>query len=146
MPARLSEAEQTVSFLAASSASVRNFAIDVNGAAVGNVGISAMEDRHGTGWIYFWLSTEARGRGVAAIALATVADWAFERRGLFRLELGHRTNNPASCAVAQRAGFLAEGIERRKLRYGAERFDVETHARLATDARSEIPLLAIAAG
>ncbi|OUE31259.1 hypothetical protein BFL35_05940 [Clavibacter michiganensis] len=41
--------------------------------------------------------------------------------------------NPASCRVATRAGFAAEGIERAKLRYGDERFDVETHARLATD-------------
>jgi RimJ/RimL family protein N-acetyltransferase len=50
-------------------------------------------------------------------------------------------NNPASCAVAMRAGFAAEGIERAKLRYGVERFDVETHARLATDpAPSVVPL------
>jgi RimJ/RimL family protein N-acetyltransferase len=39
----------------------------------------------------------------------------------------------ASCRVASAAGFLAEGIERQKLRYGAERFDVQTHARLASD-------------
>jgi [ribosomal protein S5]-alanine N-acetyltransferase len=49
------------------------------------------------------------------------------------LELGHRTNNPASCVVARRARFLVEGLERQKLRYGDERFDVELHARLATD-------------
>ncbi|WP_314138033.1 hypothetical protein [uncultured Plantibacter sp.] len=42
-------------------------------------------------------------------------------------------NNPASCGVAIRAGFLPEGIERQKLAYGADRFDVELHARLATD-------------
>lgn len=42
-------------------------------------------------------------------------------------------NNPASCRVATRAGYPAEGVERAKLRYGDERFDVETHARLATD-------------
>jgi len=35
--------------------------------------------------------------------------------------------------VASAAGFRAEGIERDKLRYGTERYDVETHARLATD-------------
>jgi RimJ/RimL family protein N-acetyltransferase len=63
--------------------------------------------------------------------LQAVAEWAFEA-GLFRLELGHRVNNPASCRVARAAGFSPEGIERQKLRYGAERFDVETHARLAS--------------
>lgn len=55
------------------------------------------------------------------------------KAGLFRLELGHRVNNPASCVVAERAGFIAEGVERAKLKYGDERFDVELHARLATD-------------
>jgi hypothetical protein len=35
--------------------------------------------------------------------------------------------------VATAAGFLAEGIEREKLRYGNVRYDVETHARLVTD-------------
>jgi RimJ/RimL family protein N-acetyltransferase len=47
--------------------------------------------------------------------------------------LGHRTHNPASCVVATRAGFAVEGLQRAKLRYGEERFDVELHARLATD-------------
>lgn len=42
-------------------------------------------------------------------------------------------NNPASCVVAERAGFIAEGVERAKLKHGDERFDVELHARLATD-------------
>lgn len=64
--------------------------------------------------------------------MTTVADQAF-CDGLERLELGHRLNNPASCRVATRAGFLAEGIERQKLRYGTQRFDVELHARLRTD-------------
>lgn len=80
----------------------------------------------------YWLAAGARGRGLATAALTAVADYAFAD-GLFRLELGHRVNNPASCRVASRAGFVAEGLERAKLRYGDERFDVETHARLATD-------------
>jgi RimJ/RimL family protein N-acetyltransferase len=62
-----------------------------------------------------------------------VISWALDDRGLFRLELGHRTNNPASCAVARRAGFVVEGLQRGKLRYGDARFDVELHARLVTD-------------
>jgi ribosomal-protein-alanine N-acetyltransferase len=64
-------------------------------------------------------------------ALNSVADWAFSA-GLFRLELGHSAN-PASYGVATRAGFLVEGIERQKLLYGADRYDVESHACLATD-------------
>lgn len=70
---------------------------------------------------------------MAARATGLLAEWAFAERGLFRLELGHRTNNLASCKVALRAGFAAEGIERGKLVYDGVRHDVERHARLATD-------------
>ncbi|MBI9115899.1 GNAT family N-acetyltransferase [Sanguibacter suaedae] len=115
-----------------SDSGLRSWAVVVDDQAVGNVSLSAIERRHGTAWVSYWLAEPARGRGLAARALAAVAPWAFED-GLFRLELGHRTNNPASCAVATRAGFPAEGVERQKLRYDDTRFDVETHARLATD-------------
>jgi ribosomal-protein-serine acetyltransferase len=64
-----------------------------------------------TGWFWYWMSAEARGRGWTSAAAATVADWALTRGGLYRLELGHRVNNPASGAVARKAGFIKEGTE-----------------------------------
>jgi ribosomal-protein-alanine N-acetyltransferase len=110
-----------------------NLALIWDGVAVGNAGISSIDRRHGTAWTYYWLAGQARGRGLASQALATLAHWAFGDLQLHRLELGHRTNNAASCRVAGSAGFVPEGIQRAKLRYGVDRFDVETHARLATD-------------
>lgn len=120
-----------------------DLAITVDGVAVGNVGVSDVDPRHGTAWTYYWLTSGHRGRGLATRALATVATRAFTELGIFRLELGHRVNNPASCRVATRAGFAAEGVERAKLRYGAERFDVETHARLATDPVPDVALVPV---
>lgn len=120
----------------------KNWAVVDDGVAVGNVGLTAIEFRHGTAWASYWLARGARGRGLATAALASVSSWAFGV-GLFRLELGHRVNNPASCRVATAAGFAAEGIERQKLRYGSERFDVETHARLATDPAPALPTLPV---
>jgi RimJ/RimL family protein N-acetyltransferase len=120
----------------------RNWAIVADGVAVGNVGASAIDFRHETAWMHYWLAGSARGKGHAAGALVAASEWAFAH-GLFRLELGHRVNNPASCRVATAAGFAAEGVERRKLRYGDARFDVETHARLADDPapdRAPLPL------
>ncbi|MCQ1986801.1 GNAT family N-acetyltransferase [Arthrobacter sp. zg-Y844] len=86
-----------------------------------------------TAWVSYWLAPSARGHSLASRGVAAAAAWALGDGGLFRLELGHRTNNPASCRVALNAGFRPEGIERSKLRYGKDRFDVETHARLASD-------------
>lgn len=118
----------------------RNWAITIDGVALGNVGLSAIDRRHRTAWTYYWLASAARGRGYAVRALATIATAAFED-DLFRLELGHRINNPASCKVATGAGFIPEGLERQKLLYGTERFDVETHARLRTDPRPNLKML-----
>lgn len=114
-----------------------NWAVVADGIPVGNVGVSAIEFRHETAWMSYWLATSARGNGYASRALVAVSGRAFEY-GLHRLELGHRVNNPASCRVATAAGFRAEGIERQKLRYGDARYDVETHARLATDPAPEV--------
>jgi RimJ/RimL family protein N-acetyltransferase len=100
---------------------------------LGNVMLSAIDRRHDTAWISYWTVEAARGRGVASEALRMMSSWAIDDLGLFRLELGHRTNNVASCRVATAAGYPVEGLERGKLLYDGERFDVETHARLATD-------------
>ncbi|MGU3408865.1 GNAT family N-acetyltransferase [Microbacterium sp. M1A1_1b] len=116
----------------------KHWAVVQDGVAVGNVGLTAIEMRHRTAWVSYWLAPGARGHGSASRAVQAVAAWAFDA-GLFRLELGHRVNNPASCRVATAAGFVAEGVERQKLLYGAERFDVETHARLASDAAPVTP-------
>lgn len=112
--------------------SIRNWAMVRGDTAIGNVGLSAIEHRHDTAWAYYWVAAAARGDGLATRALITAARWAFGE-GIFRIELGHRVNNPASCRVAEKAGFISEGIERHKLKYGDERFDVELHARLTSD-------------
>lgn len=142
LPETLDDARRAIAEGLRSDEQARNWAIIRGGEPVGNVGLSAIEFRHGTAWASYWLREDARGSGLAARALASVAQWAFDA-GLERLELGHRVNNPASCAVATRAGFAAEGVERAKLRYGNERFDVETHARLASDPPPDVALLAL---
>ncbi|MFP8908379.1 GNAT family N-acetyltransferase [Streptomyces atacamensis] len=101
--------------------------------ALGGVAVSDINPQHGTGWISYWTTAAARGKGVAVHGCQALAGWCFADLGLFRLELTHRTDNPASCRVALAAGFLPEGVQRQKLAYGGARYDVELHARLATD-------------
>ncbi|SDF96040.1 Protein N-acetyltransferase, RimJ/RimL family [Lentzea fradiae] len=113
--------------------SAYSFAVLHEGVPAGNVTVSGVERRHLTGWISYWTREEARGRGLATRACRAVAEFAFAELGLFRLELAHRLDNPASCRVATAAGFLTEGVERARLLYDGVRYDTETHARLATD-------------
>lgn len=109
------------------------FAVLDDGVPVGNIAVSSVERRHLTGWISYWIRESARGKGLATRACREISEWAFTELGLFRLELAHRLDNPASCKVALGAGYASEGVERARLRYDGERFDTERHARLATD-------------
>jgi RimJ/RimL family protein N-acetyltransferase len=106
---------------------------DEDDEAIGLVTVSHIEPRHSTGWVAYWLLPRGRGKGLAARSVRAVSRWAFDELGLFRLELGHRVENVASCRVAVAAGYAPEGIERSRLEYDGVRYDVERHARLATD-------------
>ncbi|MCW3844453.1 GNAT family N-acetyltransferase [Micromonospora yasonensis] len=59
--------------------------------------------------IGYWTAAPARGRGVAPRAVDAVSAWAFARfaaHGLTRLELLHQVDNPASCRVAEKSGYV----------------------------------------
>ncbi|MER7500820.1 GNAT family protein [Nonomuraea pusilla] len=88
----------------------------------------------GVGMVSYWVVPEARGRGVATAAVLALVRWAFGERGMRRLELEHRTDNPASCRVATRAGFVADGVERGRLLRDGVRRDIEHHTLLSAAA------------
>ncbi|WP_062214193.1 GNAT family N-acetyltransferase [Streptomyces sp. NBRC 109706] len=113
--------------------SAYSWAVAEGPTVLGCVSVSQVNHVHNSGWTAYWTVPAAQGRGVATAAVRALSAWCFDELQLFRLELGHRMDNPASCRVALAAGYRAEGLQRAKLRYGAVRHDVETHARLASD-------------
>ncbi len=119
------------------------FAIAVDDVPVGGVALQQIAHRHQTAEMTYWLAEFTRGLGLASRAAAAVAAYGFGELGLHRLELSHRANHPKSRGVALRAGFVAEGIQRSKVLTDGERFDVETHSRLATDPVPQIEALPI---
>lgn len=120
-----------------------SLAIDIGGTPVGGVRLSSIHHGQRTGWIGYWLAFEARGRGLASRATASLASWAFDELALERIDLSHRVNNPESGAVAHRAGFVLEGIQRSKLLHDGVRYDIAMHGRLAADPAPELTLLPI---
>ena len=128
----LAEAERYVSRLTDPDSSHEAWCIVINDALGGLVCVS-VDNENRSGWFWYWMTDAARGRGWTAAAAATVAKWALATRGLERLEFGHRVNNPASGAVARRAGFVKEGTERGKFLVDGERIDVDTYGRLSSD-------------
>jgi RimJ/RimL family protein N-acetyltransferase len=82
-----------------------------------------------------WLAPAARGRGIAHGALSLVLDWLFEV-GFRRAELRTTPDNEPMCTLAERLGFVREGVLRR---YAVER-GVEVDVVVFGLLRSEWPV------
>jgi RimJ/RimL family protein N-acetyltransferase len=64
------------------------------------------------GEIGYVIGPAARGRGVATSTLRLLTDWGFSQLGLERIELWIDVTNKASERVAERLGYLREGVLR----------------------------------
>jgi RimJ/RimL family protein N-acetyltransferase len=95
-----------------------NFAVVVDGHAVGSIGVRWKDPDQGVAEVGYWVAADARGAGVCTRALRVVASWALTRPGLARLELRAADENVASQRVAEKAGFTREGVLRSS-RYNA---------------------------
>jgi RimJ/RimL family protein N-acetyltransferase len=107
-----------------------------DGRVLGHVGVNAMDHVMRVARVGYWVLPEARGRQVATRALTVVSRWAFDGLGLHRLELGHALGHEASCRIAEKCGYRAEGTLRGAMFEAGtlEAFrDVHLHARLTTD-------------
>jgi RimJ/RimL family protein N-acetyltransferase len=107
-----------------------SWAIEADRVVVGQVGLRLIDLAGGTAHISYWVRPEARGHGYAPRALAAVTAWSLGELGLHRLELNHATGNEASCRVATKAGYAAEGIKRSQALHADGWHDMHTHARL----------------
>lgn len=92
----------------------------------------AVDTENSSGWVFYWSHKTIRRSGVTSSLVTQFCNTLLDK-GLHRLELGYRVNNPGSAHVARRAGFIVEGCEREKFLVNGERIDVETCGRLATD-------------
>ena len=106
---------------------------DPGGAFAGNISLHNIDTEHLSADVGYRIASAHRDRGVATEALRLVAAYAFHDRGLFRVQLLHAVANPASCRVAEKAGFTLEGTLRLAAIYAGRREDEHVHARLRTD-------------
>jgi RimJ/RimL family protein N-acetyltransferase len=87
-----------------------------------------------TGELGYLVAPTARGRGVGTAALRLLTEWGFSERGLLRLELMISVSNEASKVVAERAGYVKEGVLRSVYVKEDVREDHELWSCLPTDA------------
>ena len=93
---------------------------------LGSIGVRSLDG--GEAEVGYWVKREARGRGVATRALALVSRWVLVERGIGRLRLRAEPGNVASQRVAEKAGFVKEGVQRSALEMKGERRDVVVYS------------------
>ena len=133
----LAEAESWIAYESARWGEDRggSWAVTGEGSLLGRVGIGGVSLEEARAGVTYWVLPEARGHGIAPLALGAVADWAFEEAGFHRLELDHSTKNTPSCRVAVKAAFAPEGVMRERALHLDGWHDMHAHGLLAEDAR-----------
>src|SRR5438093_4337120 len=88
----------------------KGFCIDIDGLAVGGIGIRIGEDVHRhTAELGYWLSEDFWGHGIASEAVPAFSNYCFENFPLQRIYAEPYANNAASARVLEKAGFILEG-------------------------------------
>src|ERR1039458_999882 len=106
---------------------------DTNDLAVGSIMLRLTNIKDGRASIGYWIRASQRGRHFAGQALAEIARWARDDLHIPRLELYAEPWNRASIQVAERTGFLNEGLLRSWQYVGKERRDFYVYALTMTE-------------
>lgn len=88
-------------------------AIEVDGKAVGGIGVHPFEDVYRkTAEIGYWLSEKYWGNGIVTEALNALVNYTFENTEIIRLQAGVYENNEPSKKVLTKCGFELEAVHK----------------------------------
>lgn len=123
-------------WLAMSSVEARptNFAIEVDGAAVGGIGLRLGDDVHRrTAEVGYWLGEAYWGRGIVTEAVGALTRWGIEQFDLVRIEAYVFAPNVGSARVLEKNGYAFEGRLRRAVEKRGEILDALVYAFVVED-------------
>jgi RimJ/RimL family protein N-acetyltransferase len=108
-----------------------NFAIELNGVAIGGVGCQLLTDVHcKTAEIGYWLGEPFWRRGIATAAVKQMTDYAFRAFALERIQALVFEWNTPSARVLEKAGYQLEGRLRHSIFKDGRLADSLLYARL----------------
>ena len=86
------------------------FCVEIEGAAVGGIGVHPGQDVHRhTATMGYWLGEKFWGRGIMTEVVIAVTDFCLANFPLRRISAEVFSSNPASARVLEKAGFSYEG-------------------------------------
>lgn len=99
-------------------------AIEVDGQAVGGIGVHLLDDiYHRTAEIGYWISEEFWGRGIVSDAVMAILPVAFTSRDIIRIQAGVFSTNPGSMRVLEKTGFSLESVHKKAITKQEELLD-----------------------
>jgi ribosomal-protein-serine acetyltransferase len=90
---------------------------------LGNISVWHTSRRELSGEIGYWVRSDRTGEGIATEAAARVLQTAFEELRLHRVTLRIAAGNRASERIAEKLGFVQEGMLRKEVLIGGEWID-----------------------
>lgn len=101
--------KNAVLWIELSKESKTNFAIDVDGAAVGDIGLTVQGDLHRRSVeIGYWLGEKYWGRGIMTEAVRAMTEYAFQSFDINRIYAGILDYNLSSARVLEKNGYVCE--------------------------------------
>jgi ribosomal-protein-serine acetyltransferase len=104
-----------------------------DGRIVGMVGLHVAEPHNQGARVGYWLAEDRQGRGLVTRAVAALVSHAFDDWGFHRIELRAAPDNARSRAIAERLGFVEEGVLRQAERFGDRYRDSVVYSMLAPE-------------
>ncbi|MGW4443068.1 GNAT family N-acetyltransferase [Streptomyces sp. NPDC004682] len=108
----------------------------LDGQLVGGLLFRIWDTETGTCEAGCWLVPEVAGRGLVTRGMRVLLDWAFDERGMHRVEWQVAPANQPSVNVARRLGMSREGVLRENFPYRGVRQDTEIWSVLAPEWRA----------
>jgi [ribosomal protein S5]-alanine N-acetyltransferase len=94
----------------------KSHCIEIDGFAVGGIGITIGEDVYRlSAEMGYWLAEEFWGQGIMSEVVPAFVNYCFEKFSLKRIYATTYSNNVASARVLEKAGFLREGLLRKNV-------------------------------
>jgi len=90
---------------------------------VGNVSVWHTSRREQAGEVGYWIRSDRTGHGIATEATARILQVAFEELRMHRVTLRIAVGNRASERIAEKLGFIQEGVLRKEVLVNGEWLD-----------------------
>jgi RimJ/RimL family protein N-acetyltransferase len=101
---------------------------------LGSVALLRVDWEHRRCEVGYWLAQWSRGRGHATRAVKLICRWGFDALAMERIGLLAATGNVPSQRVAERGGFVREGVLRAYIRAKQGQQDMVAYSLLASEA------------